>query len=114
MDRKAFSAARWRFLDALARADVEHVEFRIAYLIVSRINQGQRWAYPSLETLAAEVGCSRSTAKRAIRSLVDGAWLVRHRIGSGKLASEYGIDWGRWSQAERLSGSKAEVDDIPF
>ena len=129
--RNLRAAARGRMLDALARSGKDgpgSTAFRICYLIVTRINLGKDdgRAYPGRSLLAKEAGCSTDTVQRCVGLLLEGGWLIRPRVGAGGLASEYDIDWDRWTAADdgattsstggRYAPPPAHVDlsDLPF
>jgi hypothetical protein len=49
--------------------------------------------FRSIENLAADIGESKTTAKRKLQSLVDSGWLLLVKRGGGGRASEYIAVW---------------------
>lgn len=64
------TALKLQFYDALTSdPDYSDLDVRIAWRLLSHLNGLQAIAWPSIETLAKEVGCAPRSARRAIKHL---------------------------------------------
>jgi hypothetical protein len=113
-EKKTFGAARGRFLDYLAREPYGDSVFRIAYLIVTRMNAADREAFPGYALLAREAHCSTDTISRAIAALVRDNLLIRLSPGQGTSPAHYTLDWKRWEVPTEREKATIDPKDIPF
>lgn len=60
---------------------LSHKAKHLRTLLGYHANDYTRECYPSLELLAREMGCSRSTAKRALGELMEAGCVKRKRTG---------------------------------
>lgn len=87
-ERKSQAFTSWKFdiLDAMScDAELQDIDFRVAFRLMQHINSKGLDAHPSLERLAAQIGVSRDTVMRSLNRLSDpkGAchWINRRRSG---------------------------------
>jgi len=77
--------------DSRLTPQTKHVAHALLFAFMGALGR----AWPSYETLAKEAGCSLSTAKRAVRQLVDSGYISKTRRW-GKMAIKRA---GRWVPA---------------
>lgn len=81
-----FTKSKMTWLDAIASdADVPHAAFRVAYVLVSRyLNRRTGTAWPSLTTLADDIGTDARTVSRHLSVLEGRGYLAKKRGGDGR------------------------------
>ena len=81
----AATAAKLAFFDALTTApELTHLDTRVAWRLLHYHNTGQGHAWPSFETLAAEVHADKRSVRRATERLEKFGWFfVEHGRGRG-------------------------------
>jgi hypothetical protein len=119
-DPREFSAAKWRFMDAVTIADnLTSTDKVIACRIVSKyIGAEHGYAWPSECTLATEMGMGERTVRRSIANLAETGWLVKldgggRKTGGGGRSNGYTIDWKRFSVDTRPPESGLSENDDP-
>ena len=107
-DPRAFSAAKWRYMDAVMIAqDLTSTDKVVASRIVSKyIGAEHGYAWPSEPTLANELGMGERTVRRSIATLAETGWLVKldgggRKTGGGGRSNGYTIDWKSFSADTR-------------
>lgn len=81
-----FTKVKMAWLDAVATdADVPHAAFRVAYVLASRyLNRKTGTAWPSLTTLADDIGTDARTVSRHLSILEGRGYLAKKRGGDGR------------------------------
>lgn len=75
-DKEMFNAGRHRWLGHVARdRALTGAAIRVAVVIWDRLNVKKRAAWPSIGTMAKELGLNRSTVIRATDKLVERGWV---------------------------------------
>lgn len=133
-DREAFARARGRWLQAIVgAADLSDADVRVGAAIVWKIGLKRGYAFPTVEALAAELHCGTRKVERSIAVLLGKGWLIQLRRGRAGVASEYTLDWPKWTvgASPRKDGGRGarvpgdgegasqgtlpfEPEDIPF
>jgi len=117
-DSRAFSAAKWRYMDAVMIAqDLTSTDKVVASRIVSKyIGAEHGYAWPSEPTLANELGMGERTVRRSIATLAETGWLVKldgggRKTGGGGRSNGYTIDWKSFSADTRPPESGLSEND---
>jgi len=117
-DPRAFSAAKWRYMDAVMIAqDLTSTDKVVASRIVSKyIGAEHGYAWPSEPTLANELGMGERTVRRSIATLAETGWLVKldgggRKTGGGGRSNGYTIDWKSFSADTRPPESGLSEND---
>jgi predicted transcriptional regulator len=90
----ALTARKLAFFDALSQApDLQHVDVRVAWRIVTRLNVNTEGAWPSFTTIAHEVGVHRTTVVRSINRLVNAGWFIKRARRNSRTNNDSNVYW---------------------
>ncbi|RWX74450.1 hypothetical protein EPK99_25025 [Neorhizobium lilium] len=98
---QSFTSWKLDILDAIScDPSLQDVDARVAFRLMQHINARTRDANPSIERLAAQLGCHRDTVRRSLDRMSDPTgsclWLFRQR-GSRTETYRYSFIADRWS-----------------